>query len=243
MSSSTGSPGFSAAAPPWRSAWQIIRRKKPAALRAGRSTDTPCARYWTGKTNWKAHSENGAGHPRSAPSLMRAAGGRPRGRHETALSWPPAAEYERQHEQGDENEEQDLGNARGHPGYTEKAQDAGDQRNNEQNDRIIQHRCPPESGIACVGVNREDGLTGPAMDDYFPASWPTMPPTAAPPIVPAALPPVRTAPPTAPIPAPAAVLLPCCDIPPQAPRLSNIPAMVTWLAIIFSFLMIRPPCC
>src|SRR5690606_4212016 len=53
------------------------------------------------------------------------------------------------------------------------------------------------------------------------ASWPTMPPIAAPPRVPAVLPPVRTAPPTAPAPAPIAVLRPCRDIPPHAVRLAT----------------------
>src|SRR3546814_13048963 len=56
---------------------------------------------------------------------------------------------------------------------------------------------------------------------YLPASWPTTPPTAAPPTVPSALPPVNMAPPTAPTPAPIAVLLPCLDMPLHADKLVN----------------------
>src|SRR5690606_16955629 len=56
---------------------------------------------------------------------------------------------------------------------------------------------------------------------YLLASCPTTPPIAAPPKVPAVLPPVSTAPPTAPAPAPMAVLRPCRDMPLQAVRLAS----------------------
>src|SRR3546814_1275800 len=62
---------------------------------------------------------------------------------------------------------------------------------------------------------------GCASMPYLPASWPTTPPTAAPPTVPSALPPVNMAPPTAPTPAPIAVLLPCLDMPLHADKLVN----------------------
>src|SRR3989304_524260 len=63
-----------------------------------------------------------------------------------------------------------------------------------------------------------------------------MPPTAAPPTVPAALPPVRTEPPTAPTPAPIAVLLSCADIPEQPPKPNstvNAAAFTANLFIVF----------
>ena len=55
-------------------------------------------------------------------------------------------------------------------------------------------------------------------------SWPMTPPTAAPPTVPTALPPVKAEPPTAPTPAPIAVFLSCADIPAHPPKPSSITA-------------------
>lgn len=74
-------------------------------------------------------------------------------------------------------------------------------------------------------------------------SCPIMPPTAAPPIVPTALPPVSAAPPTAPIAAPTAVLLPCLDMPAQPHKVTMRDAANIWRVSCCIFCMMTPLKC
>ena len=74
----------------------------------------------------------------------------------------------------------------------------------------------------------------------LPTWLPMRPPTAAPPTVPIALPPVSTAPPTAPTPAPIAVLLSRADIDSQPPRPSSTTAAIVLTANLFIVFTVIP---
>src|SRR3982751_1907126 len=66
-------------------------------------------------------------------------------------------------------------------------------------------------------------------------SWPITPPTAAPPTVPSALPPLRAEPATPPTPAPIAVFLSCVDMPLQPIRLATATAQAALYLMLFIF--------
>lgn len=82
-------------------------------------------------------------------------------------------------------------------------------------------------GKRVATIRQRRGAPGVSYYLGLSTSWPMIPPTAAPPTVPNALPPVSAAPPTPPIAEPIAVFSSCLDIPLQAPRLPALEIIAT----------------
>jgi hypothetical protein len=97
------------------------------------------------------------------------------------------------------------------------AQQAEQPQNNQDNRNRFKHIGSFEQSLftQAAGTYQRVNACMLSKNVYLFTSWPITPPTAAPPKVPAVLPPVKMAPPIAPAPAPIAVFLSCCDIPEQ----------------------------